>query len=391
MASEALVAGLLSRGCRVVDLGVTPTPVVFREVSSEGFDGGLVVSASHNPPEWNGVKFIVKGGRGLFEEELSRLVEELSSPSQESQLQDGFYLEKEARYPRDVVSYIGRESCSGVKITLDLGGGAGCMIIPWILRELGCSVTALNATPSVFSRSLDPTREELKELSHTVVSTGSDLGAAYDCDADRVVLVDEDGSRLPSDYTLLIYIKHLVDLGFLKGVAVSVDTSSAVEEVVKEAGGRIVYSKVGEANVVQTMLNEGLKVGGEGSSGGLILSDFNLCRDGVLAACLIAKIVKSHGGLRDVLKTLPRRFTLRERLPCRRGDAYRVVKALAEEGGDLDLIDGVKLRLTGGSWVLVRPSGTEDAVRISVEAGCEEEASELLRRYSAKISNILQG
>jgi len=390
MASEAVASGLLSRGCRVVDLGVTSTPAVFREVAVEGLDGGISISASHNPPEWNGAKFVVKGGRGLFEEELSRFIDILNLPSSEPPAGEGFYLEKEPRYPSDIVSYIGYGSCSGVKVAVDPGGGAGCLLIPKILGELGCRVLTVNATPAVFSRGLDPTRDQLVELSQTVVSSGSDMGVAYDCDADRVVFIDEEGSRLPADYTLLIYLKHLADSGRLKGVVVSVDTSIAVEDIVVAAGGRVVYSKVGEANVIRAMLETGFTLGGEGSSGGLIVSDFNLCRDGVLATGLIANIVKSHGGLRGVVNSIPRYFSLREKIPCRREDASKVVKILAEEGGDIDLTDGVKIKNSDRSWILVRPSGTEDIIRISVEAHSEERALQLLKLYSRKTSDILQ-
>ncbi|MFQ6135278.1 MAG: phosphoglucosamine mutase, partial [Nitrososphaerales archaeon] len=245
--------------------------------------------------------------------------------------------------------------------------------------------------PGVFSRGMDPTRDRLEDLSEAVRAHGADVGVAYDCDADRVVFVGEDGVKLPADYALLIYLKHLADSGGMKDVVVSVDTSLAVEDIVEGSGCRVVYSKVGEANVVRRMLEEGVSIGGEGSSGGLIISDFNLCRDGVLASMLVAKVVKQFGGLKSVIDGLPKYHSLRERIKCRRGDALRLVKTLAEEeAGDIDTTDGVKIRRRDGSWVLVRPSGTEDIVRISVEAKTEGEASELMKCYVGKISKMLQ-
>ncbi|MEE9585524.1 MAG: hypothetical protein V3W09_01330, partial [Nitrososphaerales archaeon] len=224
-----------------------------------------------------------------------------------------------------------------------------------------------------------------------VKTNSADIGVAYDCDADRVVFVDEDGEKLPADYALLIYLKSLADSDDMKDVVVSVDTTLAIEDIVREAGCKVTYSKVGEANVVQRMLEESISIGGEGSSGGLIISDFNLCRDGVLASALVAKTVKQKGGLKHVIEGLPNYHSLREKIVCRREDALQVVKTLADdEAVDVDVTDGVKIRLRDRSWVLVRPSGTEDIVRISVEAETDGEASELMGRYTGKISKILQ-
>ncbi len=390
MMSDAAVSGLLSRGCTVFDLGVTSTPAVFREVLKGDLDGGLSVTASHNPPEWNGMKFVVKGGRGLFEEELNRLLKISSSPAAGS-FRFGSAYPVEARYPSDIVTYVGEGCCSGLKVALDLGGGAGALFVPRVFKELGCRVLTVNASPGVFSRGMDPTRDGLKDLSEAVKTNSADIGVAYDCDADRVVFVDEDGEKLPADYALLIYLKSLADSDGMKDVVVSVDTTLAVEDIVREAGNRVVYSKVGEANVVRRMLEESIFIGGEGSSGGLIISDFNLCRDGVLASVLVAKVVKQKGGLKHVIEGLPNYHSLREKIECRREDALQVVKTLADdEAVDVDVTDGVKIRLRDRSWVLVRPSGTEDIVRISVEAETDGEASELMGRYTGKISKILQ-
>ncbi len=392
MGSDAAVSGLLSRGCTVYDMGVTSTPAVFREVLKNSLDGALSITASHNPPEWNGVKFVVKGGRGLFEDELNRLLEITDSPATKS-FETGSVYRVEPRYPSDVVTYVGRSSCSGLKVALDLGGGSGCLFIPEIFRELGCRVVTLNASPGVFSRDMDPTRDKLNDLSEAVKNGGADMGIAYDCDADRVVFVDGDGSKLPADYVLLMYLRYLADSGGMRDVVVSVDTSLAVEDIVEEAGCRVVYSKVGEANVVRRMLEEGVSIGGEGSSGGLILSDFNLCRDGVLASALVTKVVKQYGDLRRIVNRLPKYHSVREKTACRREDALLVVSRLVEdERGRVDTVDGVKIiDKAAGFWVLIRPSGTEDILRISVEAQTSREASNLMRRYKDKVQRYLGG
>lgn len=389
MTSDAAVAGLLGAGCTVFDLGVTSTPAVFREVRRQGLDGGLVVSASHNPPEWNGAKFVVKGGRGPFEEELKRILESRGSPT--TSFDRGQVFLVEPRYPSEVVKYVGEGSCTGLKVALDLGGGAGSLFVPWVFRELGCRTVTVNASPGVFTRDLDPTRDRLEALSETVRSHGADLGAAYDCDADRVVFVDGSGSKLPADYTFLIYLKHLADSGAMVDIVASVDTSSAAAEIVEGAGRRVFYSRVGEANVVRRMIEEGVSIGGEGSSGGLIISDFNLCRDGLLASALVAKAAHQSDGLRGIVDSLPRFYSAREKIQCSHEDALKVVKILKEEErGEKETTDGVKITRDDRSWILVRPSGTEDIIRLSVEARSEAAATDLFNRYRDRINRILQ-
>jgi phosphomannomutase len=393
MAADAVVSGLLGAGCTIFDLGVTSTPAIFREVREQELNGGLIVSASHNPPEWNGAKFVLNGGRGIFEDELNRLLKILEMPAES--LRVGQVFSVEPQYPSDIVEYVGRESCAGLKIALDLGGGAGSLFAPKVFHELGCRVVTVNGSPGVFTRDMDPTRDPLEALSNLVKNSKSDekvdLAVAYDCDADRVVFMDSDGLKLPADYTLLLHLKRLADLGMMTDVVVSIDTSSAVEQLVEEAGRRVVTSKVGEANVVRRMLEEKIKIGGEGSSGGLILSDFNFCRDGLLASALAANAVREGGGLRHIIEGLPKFYSLREKIPCSRENALRVVKTLSdEEPEEKDTIDGVKIRKPGRSWILVRPSGTEDIVRISVEARSENEAVELMKQYRERITDILQ-
>ena len=389
MASNAAISGLLSRGCTVIDLAVTSTPSVFREVLRGNLNGGLVITASHNPPEWNGIKFVVKGARGLFEEELNRL-QRMFFSSRTQLFKAGNILPTESHYPADIVSYVGANSCSKLKVVLDPGGGAGCLFLPNVFQELGCRVLTVNGTPGIFSRGMDPTKDDLRALSEKVKDSSADIGVAYDCDADRVVFIDNECTKLRSDYVLLIYLKYLSDSGLLKNIVVSADTTLAVEDIAEKSGCKVIRSKVGEANVIQRMIGEKIFVGGEGSSGGLIVSDFNFCRDGVLASALIASaIVNLKVSLASIVKGLPKYFILREKMNCRKEDAYRIIKTLSEEEGDVDTMDGIRIMMTNRSWILIRSSNTENIIRISVEAKTEKTASELMNRYKDKISKIL--
>ena len=390
MASYAAISGLLSRGCTVIDMGITSTPSVFREVLREKISGGLMITASHNPPDWNGIKFVTNSGRGFFQEELNHFLQILSSPPQKS-LKTGLIYQTESHYSEDIIRYVGVDSCSDLKIALDPGGGSGSIFVPKIFKKLGCNILTVNASPGIFSREIDPTKDELKVLSEVVKKSSSDIGIAYDCDADRVVFIDNNGKKLDPDFTLLLYLKYLVDSGNLNDIVVSVDTSSAVDEIFEGTGKKVIRSKVGEANIVQLMIEKKISVGGEGSSGGLIISDFNFCRDGVLASAIISSML-SHKkeSLSEMVNDLPKHFNLREKMNCEYDDAVKIIKVLStEKEYDVDTLDGLKINKSNNSWILIRPSNTENIIRISVEAKTKNYAKELMVQYKNKITKII--
>jgi len=222
MVLHTVMAGLLEANCDILDFGIVSTPALFREVARRNLEGGLMITASHNPPEWNGLKFIVKGGRGVFEEELSSL---LSPNLTFLSSKIGSYSEVSSIYPEELVVYIGKDSCSGLKVSLDLGGGSGSLFAPKLFKGIGCKVSTLNDSPGIFSRTIDPIEDELKGLSESIVANGFDVGFAYDCDADRVAIVDEKGRKLPADFTLMLSLNYLMRERRLRNVVVSVDTS----------------------------------------------------------------------------------------------------------------------------------------------------------------------
>jgi len=385
MVSRAVTAGLLDASCDVLDFGTLSTPALFREVARRKLEGGLMITASHNPPEWNGLKFIVKGGRGIFEEELSSLLSSKLTSSSKM----GSYSKVSSIYPEELISYIGKDSCSGLKVSLDLGGGSGSLFVPKLFERLGCKVLTLNDSPGIFSRTIDPIEDELKLLSEGIVANGFNVGFAYDCDADRVVIVDEKGRKLPADFTPMLCLNYLMKKTGLRYVVVSLDTSMGLEQMVSDLDGKVFYAKVGEANVVMEMMRRGCKLGGEGSSGGLILADFVLCRDGVLASALISKMIKQEGQLSDLIKDLPYFHQIRKKIPCNKNDAKKVLSMLIKEYPDADTTDGIKFKQKD-SWVLIRPSRTEEALRLSIEARSKDRAEEIMNDYLKRISSIMR-
>lgn len=390
MASNATISGLLSTGCTVIDMGITSTPAIFREVLREKLSGGLVITASHNPPEWNGIKFVTDRGRGFFKEDLNQFLNILSSQPKKT-FKTGVIHTSKPHYPKDVVQYVGANSCSNLKVVLDPGGGSGSLFVPEIFKKLGCNVITINASPGIFSRNIDPTQDNLTTLSETVKTSSADIGIAYDCDADRVVFIDNTGKKLDPDFILLLYLQNLANSNKLKNIVVGIDTTSAIDEIFEGTGKKVIHSKVGEANVVQLMIDKKITIGGEGSSGGLIISDFNFCRDGVLASAIISSmIVKTKKSIENMVKDIPKYFNLREKINCGYDDSIKILNILSKEEDNINTLDGVKIIKSDRSWVLIRPSNTENIIRISVESKTKDYTTDLMNQYKKRILKILK-
>jgi phosphomannomutase len=380
----ATISGLVRSGCIVFDLGFSSSPSVFKEVSMRNLDGGLILTASHNPPKWNGIKFVLKGGRGVFENELETI---RNGPANEKP-DGGKVFRKKAAYLENLLLRAGFRTASGVKVSLDLAGGVGSFFISSVITYQGCEVHALHDTPGIFPRIIDPTVDPLLALSNSVKRNGCDAGFAYDCDADRLVIVDKDGNKMSGDATLLICLKYFLENSRNRNVAVSVDTSLAAEDLVREYNGKVIYSKVGEGNVVRKIIENNCGAGGEGSSGGYIEPAFVMCRDGVHASTMITRMIKSEGSLYNIVQNLKKYYQDRARLEIDMRLAPKILSVLAKTENDVDSTDGIKVRLNDKSWVLVRASNTENVIRISAESKSKSRASELVKEFISKINEI---
>lgn len=380
----AFLSGLVETGCTVYDLDYSSTPSVFKEVAVRSLDGGIVITASHNPPDWNGIKFVIKGGRGVFEQEL----ESIQNSSVELRGNLGRVLKTRPVYLDTLRNKAGRDAAKGVNVALDLAGGVGSLFIPSLIAYQGCEVHSIHATPGIFPRIIDPTVDPLVVLSDIVRSSSSDVGFAFDCDADRLVIVDAEGKKLPGDATLLISLAYFLENSRNRNVAVSVDTTLAVEDLVREYNGTILYAKVGEANVVRKILENNCGAGGEGSSGGYIEPGFVMCRDGVYASTMITKMIRNEGSLENLMSQFSVYYQDRGNVVIDRLLGPRILLELSNTEREADLTDGVKLPKSDKSWVLIRYSNTENVIRVSAEARTQQRARDLVSEFSKKISEI---
>ena len=381
--SRAVAAAMTSLGATVYDYGIISTPALFRESRKKHLPA-VMVTASHNEPEFNGLKFVAEGaiiGRELFDEVMA-----------ERKASAGAFEHGSVRraprpgYVDDLVDRFGAGSCEGVRVAVDHGGGAAISHAVPLLLKLGCEVSSMNDSYGVFNRRVDPVADDLELLRKVVKQKGCDIGLGFDCDGDRLVIVDSAARKRTGDFVLTLALSEMLVETGEKKVVVSMDTTRAVDDVTRKAGGQVYRSKVGEANVVAQMKERGARLGGEGSSGGLIDGSFNYCRDSMLAALAIIRAIKRKG--RSFYDSVPVYHQERLALAIPRAKAQKGMKKLGSRYDGADLTDGLKVALPDRSWVLLRPSGTEDVVRVSAEATTADKASQLANKFAKKLKEL---
>ncbi len=390
-------AALQSVGCDVLDIGMVPTPTVQLAVERHHAAGGLAITASHNPIEWNALKFI--GPSGLFLDgaesaEMRKVVEgkipratwdKLGTVTKDQEAARD-HIEKILALPFLNVEGIRKR---GFKVGLDCVRGAGGVFMPVLLELLGCKLATINMEPDGrFPRPPEPIPENLGELEKLVEDSHCDIGMAVDPDVDRLALVSDEGVAIGEDYTLAFAAK--VVLRHRKGVVVTnLSTSRIVDDVAREAGSRVIRAPVGEVNVATRMRAENAPIGGEGN-GGVILSELHLGRDAPAGAALILQLLlEEDRPLSKIVASYPRYVIVKDKLERPAAPLDTVYEALkrAFPGADVDTQDG--LRLTWPDrWVHVRPSGTEPIVRVIAEAPSAEDAEKLVRDCRAPVEAL---
>lgn len=370
MIRETASAALMKNGINVYNLGIVPTPVVFREARKYG--AGIVITSSHNPLEWNGLKFIING-RGINEKELPIIIE-----NQEI-LKSKIGIEEQitSSYLQDAKELIGKIE-NQPEIVIDIGGGAAKEFAPNLLRQLGCNVKVINENLNNCTRGPDPTADNLSDL--IVATSEKGIGFAFDLDGDRLVVVRK-GKKQTPDVTLGLGVAKALELGYKKFVF-SIDTSISVEKFIREKGGSVLRSKVGEANVIDLMLKTNAQAGGEGSSGGFILPEFNFCREGILTSGLISSMI-GNSKFNEILDFMESYKQLREKIKVDSMFHDKVIeevsRKLTNEYSEVITQDGIKGIIDEDSWVLIRKSNTEDIIRISAESNNLDKCKKIVK------------
>ena len=371
MLDQAICAGLLESGVNVVKIGMVPTPLVGYATLKLGADAGIMLTASHNPSQYNGIKLWNNNGMA-YTQAQERKIEEIyadklyTSVSWDKIGSLSFNDQIKGQYIDDLVSMVNIKN--GLKVVIDCASGAGSEISPLVFRKAGCEVTTLNSQVDGFfpGRNPEPNAENLQNLMKTVVAVGADLGIAHDGDADRMITVDEKGNISPFDSLLALISKE-----FDGDIVTTVDAGLCMDESVK---GEVIRTPVGDVNVAEEIININASFGGE-PSGTWLHPDFCMCPDGILSGLRMAEVVSREGKLSELLNNIPSYPNIREKITCSKEAKVKVMENMKElltsefdDISEVNSLDGLRLTFSDDSWLLVRPSGTEDYIRITLES-----------------------
>ena len=391
--ANAAISGLMSSGRDVAEAGLVPTPALQYAVRTMGFKGGVMVTASHNPPQYNGLK--VAGSDGV---EVPRLDEQRIEKIffDRSQTKADWKTIGVARpepsvvrnYIAGILSKVNSKLVSGRRFTvvMDTGNGAQCVAAPYLVEALGCKLITLNTVVdgSFPGRGPEPTPETLKDLSGAVKSAGADLGVAYDGDGDRSIFCDEEGRVLWGDQTGCLIADYVLERNPGGTIVTSVSSSQAIEVVARKRSAKVFRTRVGSVDISRTIVERNAIFGFE-ENGGCMYMPHIPVRDGGMTTALMLECLASRGMAfsRALAFSVPRFYQAKTKIEVERKKVEIVMRAVERQAkGDVERVDGIKVRTDEHSWVLARPSGTEPLIRIFAESDSQERADLLVKKFA---------
>lgn len=397
MIRSAVSAGIMSMGCDIRNLGMIPTPALQYYVKTHGdVTGGVMITASHNPPEFNGVKCISKDGTECSPQEEKAIEDtfdkDLKTVSWEKIGSETIITDAGEDYIDSIIAKSDINLIKRAKLTvcIDCSNGAASETTPLLLKRLGVKTLSINSSPDGMfpGHFSEPVESNLSELKALVTSSGADLGAAHDGDADRCVFVTDKGRYLTGDVSLALLSKNAVMNNDSKKVVTTVATSSMISDVVKKAGGETELTAVGSPIVARKMMENGGIIGGE-DNGGIIFADHQYCRDGAMAIVRMIEMIARNGSLEKQVNELPVYHTIKHVLGCEDGLKQKILHILEDnhKNENINTVDGVRIDYDDG-WVIMRPSGTEPKFRITSESQDQKVAEERANRFKKEFESI---
>ncbi len=385
---HAVISGLRKAGTDVVNLGLASTPTTEMAVTEKKADGGLIVTASHNPAEWNGLKFLGADGVFLDSSEGQRILEVFHSAGDIEKKSPavsvtGWEFANEHHIDSILSLDIIDSSLIASKnftVCLDTVNGAGGAVCTALLERLGCEIFIINGNPTgYFPHGAEPVPENISDLCSLVREKRADIGFAVDPDVDRLSIVNEKGEALGEEFSLALAADNCMET-MTKTAACNLSTSQMIDDVAESQDGIVHRSPVGEINVVQKMRETGAGIGGEGN-GGIILPALHYGRDAVLGIALMLQYMAEKGKkISTLADSIPRYSMIKEKIEITRKGAWIEPLKEAFKGENMDSSDGIKIILEN-SWIHVRESNTEPIIRIIAEAPTGEDAKGLLQRF----------
>jgi len=401
MFAKAVISGINAAGCNVYFAGMASTPAIQFATKNHKMDGGVIISASHNPPEYNGIKVI--WGDGIE-----------TSHEQETEIEDIYFDNKivyaswdklgakrelqeiNDEYKDAIKKHVDTEKIAAkhFHVVVDAANSVGGIALPILLREIGCKVTTINANiDGTFPGRLpEPRPESLGDLSATVKAIGGDMGVAFDGDADRSIFTDSNGTIYWGDKTFAVVIKQYLLKNPGTKIVTPVSSSTLIKDTVETYKGKLIWTKVGSVTVSQTMKAENADLGGE-ENGGIFYRPHQAVRDGAMTTALLLNIMADTGkSLAQLVAEQPQYFIEKGKIECPDNKKAILQQKIYEQvkSENVSTIDGVKIWFNDASAILIRPSGTEPVFRLYAEAKNQQKALQLVDDYSARLKKILQ-
>jgi phosphomannomutase/phosphoglucomutase len=401
MLSKAVTSGLTATGCNVYLTGMAPTPSLQFAVKNHKMDGGIIITASHNPAEYNGIKIIWSDGIEISHEQETEIEKiyfnnkinfapwnKLGKIKEITDIND--------EYITAIKTHVNAEEIikKQFHIVIDTANSVGGLTTPQLMRELGCKVTSINANiDGTFpSREPEPRPESLGELAATVKAINADIGVAFDGDADRAIFVDENGEIHMGDKTFAVILKQFLLKNKGATVITPVSSSTLIKDTADTYDGKIEWTKVGSVTVSQKMKEINAKLGGE-ENGGVFYGPHQAVRDGAMTTALILETMTKTGKkLSELITEQPQYFIEKSKVECPNEKKTMLQTKIYEQvkNENISTIDGIKIWFNDKSAILIRASGTEPVYRLYAEAKNKERALKLVKTYSSKLEELLQ-
>ena len=376
--------------------GIVPTPCLEFAVKTLGYSGGIMITASHNPPQYNGIKPAAKDGVEISRED-ELIIEDIYL--QKSWIKNSKIwgiTRKEERtietYLKGIISHVDSEliKSKNFKVVLDLGNGAQTVSAPDFCKIMQCETFLINQNidGNFPGRGSEPTPQNLSELSRTVIENNADVGIAFDGDGDRSIFCDNKGIILTGDKSALVLIQHILKKNPNSLIITCLNSGSNIEIIAEKFNSKVIRTKVGSVEVSRKMVPTDALIGFE-ENGGFMYGKHNQVRDGCMTLALMLDFLATSETLSEELEKLPSSFTTKDKVSCSAEKVSKLISSLKDEFPNSDTSDGIKITIDLKNWVMIRPSGTEPIVRIYAESESQEKLDTLMSEYLKKVKSII--
>ena len=377
--------------------GIVPTPCLEFAVKTLGYSGGIMITASHNPPQYNGIKPAGKDGVEISREDELVIEDIYFKKSWITNPEKWGVTGEETRaidtYLKGILSQIDSKliESKSFKVVLDLGNGAQAVTAPDFCKMINCEAILVNETiDGMFpGRGSEPTPQNLSVLSKTVIENKANLGIAFDGDGDRSIFCDNLGNILTGDKSALVLIQHILNKNPNSLVVTCLNSGLNTEVLAEKYNSKVIRTKVGSVEVSRKMLSTDALIGFE-ENGGFMFGTHNQVRDGCMSLALMLDLLANiDNSLSDEISKLPSSFTTKDKMKCSSDDVDKIISSLKEEFPESDLSDGIKIIIDSKNWVMIRPSGTEPIIRIYAESESQEKLEALMIKFLQKVKSII--